>query len=415
MKEILNPYTMAQNQILEVCEKLKLDPAVYEILKQPQKVLEVSIPVKMDDGSVRVFTGFRSLHNDAVGPTKGGIRFHPDVNRDEVIALSIWMTFKCSVTGIPYGGGKGGIIVDPSELSQGELERLSRGYIDGIYKVLGEKNDIPASDIGTSEQVMAWMMDEYNKLVGHAAPGVITGKPINCGGSKGRAAATGLGVAFTIQEACKAIGLNISKSTVAVQGFGKVGSWVAHSCKQLKAKVVAIAEFDGIIYNPDGINLKALTTHFNKERSFANFPGAKQITIENFWALPVDIMAPCALENAVTKDIAKTIKAKIVAEGANGPLTKEADDVLNEKGILVIPDILCNAGGVTVSYFEWVQNLSGHYWTEDTIVEEEEKAMVSAFEAVRMICLEYKVPMRLAAYMYSIKKIADTMKLRGWY
>ena len=415
MNEVLNPYIMAQKQIKEVCEKLDMDPVVYELLKHPQKVLEVAIPVRMDDGSMRVFTGYRSIHNDAVGPTKGGIRFHPGVNRDEVMALSIWMTFKCSVTGVPYGGGKGGVIVDPRELSQGELERLARGYMDAIYKIIGEKVDIPAPDIGTNEQVMAWMVDEYNKLVGHAAPGVVTGKPLHYGGSKGRAAATGLGVAFTIEEACKAIGLEIKKSTIAVQGFGNVGSWTAISCCKLGAKVVAVAEYDGVVYDPDGLDLDALSAHFKKERSFANYPDAKLISLEEFWELPVDIIAPCALENSITYDVAKKIKAKIVAEGANGPVTKEADDILYGNGIMVIPDILCNAGGVTVSYFEWVQNLSGHYWSEKTVVKEEKRAMVNAFEAIHMISMEYKVSMRLAAYMYSVKKIAATMKLRGWY
>ena len=415
MKENLNPFIMAQNQVKMVCEKLNLDPAVYEILKQPQKVLEVAIPVKMDDGTMRVFTGYRSIHNDAVGPTKGGIRFHPDVNRDEVMALSIWMTFKCSVTGVPYGGGKGGVIVDPRELSEGELERLARGYIDGIYKIIGEKVDIPAPDIGTNGQVMAWMVDEYNKLVGHSAVGVLTGKPICFGGSKGRAAATGLGVAFTIREACKTIGINIHKSATAVHGFGNVGQWTAFSCKNMGANIVAVAEYDGVLYDPDGLNLEDLRDHFDKERSFANYQKAKLITLEEFWALPVDIIAPCALENSITMDVAKTIKAKIVAEGANGPVTEEADHILYNNGIMVIPDILCNAGGVTVSYFEWVQNLSGNYWSEETVVEAEEKAMVSAFEAIHMISMEYKVPMRLAAYMHSVKTIAETMKFRGWY
>jgi glutamate dehydrogenase len=415
MKENLNPLIMAQNQVKVVCDKLDLDPAVYEILKQPLKVLEVSIPVKMDDGSVRVFTGYRSIHNDAVGPTKGGIRFHPGVNRDEVMALSIWMTFKCSVTGVPYGGGKGGVTVDPRELSEGELERLSRGYIDGIYKIIGEKVDIPAPDIGTNGQIMAWMVDEYNKLVGCSAVGVLTGKPLYFGGSKGRTAATGLGIAFTIQEACKKIGLNILKSTMAVHGFGNVGKWTALSAKNMGANIVAVAEYDGVLYDPEGLDLADLNDHFEKERSFANYTKAKMITLEEFWALPVDIIAPCALENSITMEVAKTINAKIIAEGANGPVTEEADSILHNNGILVIPDILCNAGGVTVSYFEWVQNLTGNYWKEDAVVEAEEQAMVCAFEAVHMISLEYKVPMRLAAYMHSVKRIAETMKLRGWY
>ena len=415
MNESLNPFLKAQNQIKEVCEKLDLDPAVYEILKQPQKVLEVSIPVKMDDGSVRVFTGYRSIHNDAVGPTKGGIRFWPDVNRDEVMALSVWMTFKCCVTGVPYGGGKGGVIVDPRELSPGELERLSRGYIDGIYKIMGEKTDIPAPDVGTNEQVMGWMIDEYNKLAGHAELGALTGKPLSYGGSKGRAAATGLGIAFTVREACKIKGLDMNNSTAAVQGFGNVGSGAAASCRKLGAKIVAVAEYNGVIYNPDGIDVAALDVHFKSERCIVNFPDVKLISFDEFWALPVDIIIPCALENAVTAEIARIVNAKIVAEGANGPATKEADDILYGKNILVIPDILCNAGGVTVSYFEWIQNLSGQYWTEEQVVEKEEQAMTDAFSTIHRISAEQKVSMRLAAYMHSVKKIADAMKIRGWY
>lgn len=406
---------MAQKQVKDACDRLGLEPAVYEILKQPQKVLEVAIPVRMDDGSTRVFTGYRSIHNDAVGPTKGGIRFHPGVNRDEVMALSIWMTFKCCVTGIPYGGGKGGITVDPKELSQAELERLSRGYIDGIYKIIGEKVDIPAPDVNTNGQIMAWMVDEYNKLVGHSAIGVLTGKPVEFGGSKGRTAATGLGVAFTVREACKKNGIEMKGATTAVQGFGNVGSFAAISCYNLGAKIVSIAEWNGVIYNPDGLDIPALSAHFKKERDLKTFPGAKVITMEEFWALPVDVMLPCALENAITEDVAKTINAKIVGEGANGPTTKEADDVLFAKGITVIPDILCNAGGVTVSYFEWVQNLYGYYWSDAEVAQKEEDAMVNAFNAIYAIKEQYNVPMRTAAYMHSVKKVADTMKLRGWY
>jgi glutamate dehydrogenase len=415
MAELLNPFVKAQNQIKEVCDKMQLDPAVYEILKQPQKILEVAIPVKMDDGSVKVFTGYRSIHNDAVGPTKGGIRFHPGVNKDEVAALSIWMTFKCCVTGVPYGGGKGGVIVDPSALSAGELERLARGYIQGIYRIMGEKLDIPAPDVGTDGRIMGWMIDEYNKLVGYTALGALTGKPLTYGGSKGRGAATGLGVAYTVREACKLKGIEMKGATASVQGYGNVGSWSAASFAKLGAKIVAVAEYDGVIYNEAGIDLVALDEHFKKERKVSTFPGGKVITQGEFWALDVDILAPCALENAITVDTAKTINAKIIAEGANGPITKEADDLLFAKGITVIPDILANAGGVTVSYFEWVQNLSGHYWTEEKVIEEEEKAMINAFAAINQICDEYKVSMRLAAYMYSVKKIAEVMKLRGWY
>ena len=392
-----------------------MEPAVYEILKQPLKVLEVSIPVKMDDGSVKVFTGYRSQHNDAVGPTKGGIRFHQNVSMDEVKALSIWMTFKCAVTGIPYGGAKGGIIVDPKELSEGELERLSRGYIDAIYKLIGEKVDVPAPDVNTNGKIMAWMVDEYNKLMGYSAIGVITGKPLEFGGSKGRTAATGFGVAVTVREACKKLGMDLKKATVAIQGFGNVGSFTAANVQKLGGKIIAVAEWNGVIYNENGIDANKLAEYMKANKSILGFPGTKEISTDEFWSLPVDVLIPAALENVITLNNADKIQAKIVAEAANGPTTPEADEVLHSKGILLTPDILTNAGGVTVSYFEWVQNLYGYYWSEEEVESKEEEAMVKAFEPIWQIKEQYNVTMRQAAYMYSIKKVAASMKVRGWY
>ena len=415
MADNLNPLLMAQKQVKEACDKLGIEDSVYEILKLPQKVLEVSIPVKMDDGTVKVFTGYRSQHNDAVGPTKGGIRFHPGVNREEVMALSIWMTFKCSVTGLPYGGGKGGVTVDPSKLSQGELERLARGYIQGIHKILGEKVDIPAPDVNTNGQIMAWMVDEYNKLTGHSAIGVITGKPIAFGGSKGREAATGLGVTFTMREAFKKMGININGASTAIQGFGNVGTFFAKTASELGAKVVAVSEIDCNIYNESGFDIPALIEYRKQNGTISSFPGARNISTEEFWALEVDALVPAALENAINTETAKGIRAKMIAEAANGPITLEADEVLAKNGVLVIPDILANAGGVTVSYFEWVQNLYGYYWDASEVHEKTERAMVEAFNAVYAVKEEYEVPMRTAAYMYSIKRIAEVMKLRGWY
>lgn len=411
----LNPYLNAQKQVKNACDKLGADPAVYELLKQPMRVLEVSIPVKMDNGTIRVFTGFRSQHNDAVGPTKGGIRFHQNVTRDEVMALSIWMTFKCSVTGIPYGGGKGGIIVDPKTLSAGELERLSRGYIDAIHKLIGEKIDIPAPDVNTNGQIMSWMVDEYCKLKGESAFGVITGKPVEFGGSKGRDVATGLGVYITAREACKKSNIDITSATVALQGFGNVGSYSGLFCAKNGAKVVAICEMNCVLYDENGLDIEAIIKHVHSGKVIDSFPNAKFISFEEFWALDVDILMPCALENAITSEIAKTIKAKIICEGANGPITSEADEILNNKGIMITPDILTNSGGVTVSYFEWVQNLYGYYWTEEEVHEKQEIAMVDAFEAIYKIATEYKVSIRTASYMYSIKRVASVMKLRGWY
>ena len=416
----VNVFEMAQSQVKNACDKLGMEPAVYELLKEPMRVIEVSIPVKMDDGSIKTFKGFRSQHNDAVGPTKGGIRFHQNVSRDEVKALSIWMTFKCSVTGIPYGGGKGGIIVDPSTLSQGELERLSRGYIDGIYKLIGEKVDVPAPDVNTNGQIMSWMVDEYNKLTGQSSIGVITGKPVEFGGSLGRTAATGFGVAVTAREAAAKLGIDMKKAKIAVQGIGNVGSYTVLNCVKLGGSVVAMAEWcksEGsyAIYNENGLDGQAMLDYMKEHGNLLNFPGAKRISLEEFWASDVDIVIPAALENSITKEVAESIKAKLVCEAANGPTTPEADEVFAERGIVLTPDILTNAGGVTVSYFEWVQNLYGYYWSEEEVEQKEEIAMVKAFESIWKIKEEYNVTMREAAYMHSIKKVAEAMKLRGWY
>ncbi|EQH02046.1 glutamate dehydrogenase [Clostridioides difficile DA00189] len=383
----VNVFEMAQSQVKNACDKLGMEPAVYELLKEPMRVIEVSIPVKMDDGSIKTFKGFRSQHNDAVGPTKGGIRFHQNVSRDEVKALSIWMTFKCSVTGIPYGGGKGGIIVDPSTLSQGELERLSRGYIDGIYKLIGEKVDVPAPDVNTNGQIMSWMVDEYNKLTGQSSIGVITGKPVEFGGSLGRTAATGFGVAVTAREAAAKLGIDMKKAKIAVQGIGNVGSYTVLNCEKLGGTVVAMAEWcksEGsyAIYNENGLDGQAMLDYMKEHGNLLNFPGAKRISLEEFWASDVDIVIPAALENSITKEVAESIKAKLVCEAANGPTTPEADEVFAERGIVLTPDILTNAGGVTVSYFEWVQNLYGYYWSEEEVEQKEEIAMVKAFESI---------------------------------
>ena len=415
MADNFNPLLMAQKQVKDACDRLGAEPVVYELLKNPQRILEVSIPVKMDDGSVKVFTGYRSQHNDAVGPTKGGIRFHPDVNRDEVAALSIWMTFKCSVTGLPYGGGKGGITVDPATLSQAELERLARGYIQATHKLLGEKFDIPAPDVNTNGQIMAWMTDEYNKIVGHSAIGVLTGKPVEYGGSKGRVAATGLGVSFVMRESFAKMGINIKEATAAVQGFGNVGQYFCKTAAEMGVKIVAISEVDCNIYNQNGFDIPALQAYRQEKGSVKGFPGSKEITTAEFWALEVDALAPAALENAINAATAETIRAKLIVEGANGPITLEADEVLNKRGVTIVPDILANAGGVTVSYFEWVQNLYGYYWSAEEVYEKAERSMVEAFEAVYSVKEEYGVSMRTAAYMYSIKRIAGVMKLRGWY
>lgn|SRR3712207_241460 len=418
-KETLNPLLSAQAQVKKACDALGADPAVFELLKEPQRIIEISIPVKMDDGSIKTFKGYRSAHNDAVGPFKGGIRFHQNVNADEVKALSIWMSIKCQVTGIPYGGGKGGITVDPSELSQRELEQLSRGWVRGMYKYLGEKVDVPAPDVNTNGQIMAWMQDEYNKLTGEQTIGVFTGKPLTYGGSQGRNEATGFGVAVTMREACKALGGDLAKSTVAVQGFGNVGRFTVKNIMKLGGKVVAVAEFEKergafAVYKEAGFTFDELLAA-KEAGSITKVEGAKVITMDEFWALNVDAIAPCALENAITAKEAELIKAPLICEGANGPITPEADEILYKKGITVTPDILTNAGGVTVSYFEWVQNLYGYYWTEKEVEEKEERAMVDAFNPIWALKQEKNVSFRQATYMKSIKRIAEAMKVRGWY
>lgn len=415
-----NVFEMAQAQVKNACDKLGMEPQVYELLKEPRRVIEVNIPVKMDDGSIKVFKGYRSQHNDAVGPTKGGIRFHPNVSLEEVKALSIWMTFKCSVTGIPYGGGKGGIIVDPSELSEGELERLSRGYIDGIYKLIGEKVDVPAPDVNTNGKIMSWMVDEYNKLVGVSSIGVLTGKPVEFGGSLGRNEATGYGVAVTVRESAKKMGIDMTHAKIAVQGFGNVGAFTVKNIQKLGGTVVAVAEWAKevgpyAIYKEDGLDFQAMWDYRAEKGNLVDFPGSKMISMDEFWSAQVDVVVPAALENSIDAAVAEKIQAKLVCEAANGPTTPEGDEVLNRKGIILTPDILTNAGGVTVSYFEWVQNLYGYYWSEAEVEAKEDEAMVKAFEALWAIKEEYGVTMRESAYMHSVKRVATAMKLRGWY
>lgn len=415
-EKTLNPFEIAQLQVKAACDKLGTDPAVYEILKNPMRVLEVSIPVKMDDGSTKSFIGYRSQHNDAVGPFKGGVRFHPDVTRDEVKALSTWMTFKCGVVGIPYGGGKGGITVKPHDLSKGELERLSRGFARAIAPIIGEKKDIPAPDVNTNGQIMTWMVDEYEKTTGRFEPGVFTGKPVDFYGSLGRTEATGYGTAIMARDAAKKIGLSLDGATIAIQGFGNVGSYAALYIIEMGAKVVAVSDSSGCIVNEDGLDIEKLIEYTAKNRHVKGFEGAKkELHRDEVLIQDVDILMPCALENQITSKNVNDIKAKIVSEGANGPTTPEADKIMFEKGIVVVPDILANAGGVTVSYFEWVQNLMRYSWTFEEVQKKQDKLMIDAFEEIWKLKEEHGVNMRTAAYMMSIKRIATAMKLRGWY
>lgn len=421
-KESLNPLVNSQKQLKSACDLLGVEPIVYEMLKEPQRVIEVTIPVKMDDGSTKVFKGWRSAHSSAIGPSKGGVRFHPNVDLDEVKALSLWMTFKCGIVGIPYGGGKGGVCCNPQELSQRELEQVARGYIRGIYKYIGEKIDIPAPDVNTNGQIMAWMTDEYIKLNGEKMEvGFITGKPVGFGGSKGRNEATGFGVAVIAREMAKAMGLDIKTSTVAVQGFGNVGRFTVKNVQRQGGKVVAVAEYDVAskktyaIYNEAGFDFNELAKYQEEKKTLLGFPGAKELSLEEFWKLSVDILIPAALENAIKAEEVPLINAKLICEAANGPITPEAAAMLIEKGIEIAPDILANSGGVLVSYFEWVQNLYGYYWSEEEVEEKQEVEMVKAFNNIWETKQTYKAPtMRDAAFAYSVKKVAETMKLRGW-
>lgn len=415
-----NPLKNAQEQILKACKKLNLSNSVYEILKEPYRFLEVSIPVKMDNGEVRVFKGYRSQHNSALGPTKGGIRFHEGVNIDEVKALSIWMSFKCSVAGLPYGGGKGGIIVNPKELSERELEELSRGYVKALYKYLGEKFDVPAPDVNTNGQIMAWMLDEYIKLTGRNDYGTFTGKDISMGGSLGRAEATGFGVAITVREELKKLNIPISGAKVGVQGFGNVGSFTVKFLEEMGATIVAIKEWNTTygsycVYNENGLSYKELRAEKDKMKNLYNLKNAQVLKDNAFWGLDLDVICPCALENSITETEADLIKARVIAEGANGPVTLVADEILKDKGCVVIPDILANSGGVVVSYFEWVQNLQGYYWSYEDVANKQESIMVEAFSNIYELTQDMGVTFREAAYLYSLKRIDKAMKLKSWY
>lgn len=413
VKESLNPFEIAQRQVKNACDKLGADPAVYEILKNPMRVHEVSFPVKLDNGTVKTFVGYRSQHNNACGPYKGGIRFHPAVNLDEVKALSTWMTFKCSVTGVPYGGGKGGIAIDPKDYSERELEAISRGFAAAIAPFIGEKVDIPAPDVNTNGKIMAWMVDEYEKVTGQYAPGVFTGKPVEFGGSLARTEATGYGVAIMAKAALERSNIDFKNATVAVQGFGNVGSYAALYAHRLGAKVVAISDINVSIYNENGIDIEKMFV--DPVRPVANNGYGKEITKDEFFALKVDAILPCALENQITSANAGSIVAKVVCEGANGPTTPEADEILAKNGVLLVPDILANSGGVTVSYFEWVQNLQRFSWSFEDVQKKQEDLMYKAFDDIWNLMNEFKVDMRTAAYMMSIRRIQVAMKLRGWY
>ena len=407
----------SQISLNKAIKAMKLDPGAAAIIAKPERTTEVQIPVKMDDGSVQVFTGYRCQHSTIMGPAKGGVRYHPAVNMDEVKTLAFWMTCKCAVAGLPYGGGKGGVIVDVTKLSERELEALTRGYIDKIAPVIGEKKDIPAPDMNTNAKIMGWMMDEYSKLQGQFEPGFITGKDLSLGGSLGRTAATGRGVVTAALEALKVKGLAVKGATCAVQGFGNVGSWTAKLAFDEGFKIVAISDVFGAIYNEAGIDPYKLAeyTAANEKHTVVGYAEAKPIDKAMVLEEKVDVLFPCAMENQITGENADRIQATIICEGANGPTTPDADDILEKKGILVVPDILANGGGVTVSYFEWVQNLYRYFWTEEEVKEKQIAMMIKAFKEVYGLAAEYKVPMRVAAYIAALRRLAVAMKFRGMY
>ncbi|HEY6308768.1 MAG TPA: Glu/Leu/Phe/Val dehydrogenase [Candidatus Angelobacter sp.] len=411
--EDLNPFRIAMRQFDAAAEKLKLDPGLREVLRSPRRALSLSLPIKMDDGTIKVFQGFRVQHNNARGPCKGGIRYHPNVSFDEVQALASWMTWKCATVNIPFGGAKGGIICDPKRLSKNELERLTRRYAYEISDFIGPDRDIPAPDVYTDSQVMAWIMDTYSMTRGHSVPGVVTGKPIFLGGSLGRHEATAQGCVNVIRHACEAKSIDYKGATTAIQGFGNAGSVAAELLHKAGLKVIAVSDSKGGILNPKGLDISKVAAHKNKTGSVVRFPGAKPITSDEVLELDCDVLVPAALENQITLANAELVRARIVAEAANGPTTPGADRILHEKGVLVIPDILANAGGVTVSYFEWVQDLQELFWDADEVSRKLEKIMSKAFSDVHAAAREYKVDMRTGAYILAVGRVVKATETRG--
>jgi glutamate dehydrogenase (NAD(P)+) len=410
-----NPFEAMMARFDQAAELLSLDAGVYKILRNPEKQVITSIPVAMDNGDVEVFRGYRVLYNTSRGPAKGGIRYDMGVTLDEITALAAWMTWKCAVVDIPFGGAKGGVVCEPHRLSTAELERLTRRYTASILEILGPDSDVPAPDVNTNEQVMAWIMDTYSMHKRHTAAAVVTGKPISIGGSRGRREATGRGVKIVVKEALRELGMPLNGSTVAVQGFGNVGSVAAGLLEEEGLTVVAVSDKNGGVYNPNGIFVAEALDWIRQNRFLEGFPNGDPITNEQLLELNVDVLVPAALENVINRRNAPNIKARIIAEGANGPTTARADAILDEQGIFVVPDILANAGGVTVSYFEWVQNREGYYWAEDIVNERLHDVMVRAFHKVLQYSKQHNVNMRTAAYMLAIDRVAAVHKLRGIY
>ena len=412
----VNPFETAKRQVDIVADLIGLNGGLREVLKHPKRELTVNFPVKMDDGSYRVYTGHRVQYNMARGPCKGGIRYHPQVTLDEVRALAAWMTWKCAVVNIPYGGAKGGVVCDPKSMSKNELEHLTRRYASEISTIIGPEIDIPAPDVYTDSQTMSWIMDTYSMQKGYSVPGVVTGKPISLGGSEGRGEATGRGCAYTIREAAKDAGVRVKGGTVAVQGFGNAGSVTANLLHDEQgATIVAVSDSKGGIYKADGFNPHAVEEHKRKHGSVVGFPGAKPMSNEELLEAKVDILVPAALENVITGKNADRVQAKLVAEAANGPTLPEADTILFQKKVTVLPDILANAGGVTVSYFEWAQDIQGFFWSLEEVNQRLERVMVRSYADVRKVAVERKVHNRTAAYVLAIQRVVDAMRIRGFH
>jgi len=417
--EKASAFDNALKQFDRAARTLKLTDNQIAVIKEPRRITEVKLPVRMDDGSIKIFKGYRVQHNVARGPAKGGVRFHQDVNVEEVKALSFWMTFKCAVVNIPFGGGKGGIVVDPRKLSLGELERLARRYFAEMIDLFGPDRDVPAPDVNTNQQVMAWFMDTYSMHLQNYVPAVVTGKPLDLGGSQGRVSATAQGMVFCVHRAAEHLKFKLKSAKAAIQGFGNAGSFAAKLLSEDGCIIQAISDVDGAFYAEKGIDVEAALKHVQRNGSLKDFQktnkAEKMTNAMDLLELPVDILIPAALENQITKDNAEQVQAKLIAECANGPLTPEADDIFEKKGIFIIPDILCNAGGVTVSYFEWVQNRMGYYWDEKHIFEELKRYMDDAFDTVLNSSLDHKVPMRTAAFIVAIQRVTKAAELRGLY
>ena len=412
----VSTYQFVLQYLDQAAEMISLDPNLLRIIKEPRKTTIVKLPIQMDDGSFQIFTGYRVQHSTVRGQGKGGIRYHPNVNLDEVSALAAWMTWKCAVMGIPFGGAKGGITCDPKKLSRNELERLTRRYTADLLDVLGPEKDIPAPDVNTNEQIMAWIMDTFSMHSRKHESSVVTGKPIVLGGSRGRTDATGNGVGICIREAAKTLGIDLAASTAAVQGFGNVGSITARSLARMGVKVIAVSDVNGGLENKKGIDVDALIEYaHNNDGAIVGFPGAKPLDKDRILEYKCDILVPAALENVITKANAGKVRAKIVGEGANGPTTPDGDDILYRKGITVIPDILCNAGGVTVSYFEWVQDREGYFWSEKMVGDRLEEHMMRAFNDVHEVARKYKCSLRLASYILAVQRVTEVLLLRGVY